>query len=965
MKPWANLWRLFSRQGSRSLRSALQEPGPDAFVAKPAQWHSPQKTPPSPAKFATGRPQEISFDAYFVRERIRANLFGLPRPTIRIEQFVVLEKIGQGGAGAVYAGYDEKLDRSVALKFLNSQANLNEVNRIRLVREAQAMARLSHPNVIQVYSLHEDGGEYFLAMEFIAGQTMGAWLAEKERGWLEIVNAFLEAGKGLAAAHEVGLVHRDFKPSNVMLQANGRVCVGDFGCASGKSEAFAEYESEITLEDEVAASSLLSASSWSGLLQVPLTRDGGVLGTTAYMAPEQLARRHVDQRSDLYSFCVALYEGLYGHRPTSDVDLVVKGQHISKRRWLGGIPRKVREVIKRGLAEAPEDRFSSMSELLHHLRRASQARHRLKLRAAIACIFLAIGGLLAAPLLASECEPFLESATSLWDDAMREEVHAAFLRANFAQSDEAWEKTSNAVQRYLDQWTRVASNVCETTLNVSAEERRSRKSKFNCLEQRRRELAQVLHVLAAGDRAKLQNAVTALVNLPAPQRCENRAGRLAPVAQDDYDSEPAMAVRLDLARARAMESAGEFAASRELGQAALRRAQEVLSPILQAEALYQIGRVEESLARAEETLLNAQDLADSNGYDDLAGDVGLRLLWVANNRAQPWSAKLHFHRLKSTLARLDDQGERWAAGLNALGYAKELSGELESAIQDIEEGLAIRWRQMPVQRLAVSESLRYHAYALELWGEAQEAISSLQRALEIEEDELGSFHPNVARSRHALALMLSDAGQWDQAEVNFDRAAAIYGDDAQTNAFALAQIELGRGELALYRGDFEGAKRYCLGSSARFDQILKPSDSSWADFFRLFGRIELANDEPEAALANFTQANEILRLTLSESSFEVARNLASCGDALLRSGKYESALSHFRRALIGLEPALGPFHSERIRTYVGEAIALLAIEQPDAACAAIRPRLAAFAQHSQGTDREFEQRLATLAIACR
>ena len=214
-------------------------------------------------------------------------------------RYIVLDRVGEGGMGIVYTAYDPELNRRVAIKLVRAVASKStsaKDRQARLLREAQAMARLSHPNVIAVHDVGTYGEQVFIAMELVDGTTLKEWLKQARRSWREIVEVFLAAGKGLAAAHAAGLVHRDFKPSNVLVGKDGRVRVMDFGVARPVS----------TADDKVPGESPFAE------VDVALTRVGSVVGTPRYMAPEQRGGQPVDPRSDQFSFCASLYEALYG-----------------------------------------------------------------------------------------------------------------------------------------------------------------------------------------------------------------------------------------------------------------------------------------------------------------------------------------------------------------------------------------------------------------------------------------------------------------------------------------------------------------------------------------------------------------------------------------------------------------------------------------------------------------------------
>jgi WD40 repeat protein/serine/threonine protein kinase len=284
-----------------------------------------------------------------------------PKPSLlaegaRIGRFLILRKLGEGGMGVVFVGYDGELDRRVALKLLRARHDDGRAI-TRLVREAQGLARLSHPNVVQIYEVGQHEGAMFLAMELIIGHTLGDWLAAEPRSWVEILDVLLQAGHGLAAAHTAKLIHRDFKPDNMMVAEDERVRVLDFGLVRGETER----ESEA-----------LVAAATGAPLDHMLTIAGSLLGTPAYMAPEQIAGHIADALSDQFSFCVAAFESLYGERPFAGRTLGEIAQAIASGRVRPvprdrKVPRRVHEAIVRGLAADPKRRWPDMDGLLAEL----------------------------------------------------------------------------------------------------------------------------------------------------------------------------------------------------------------------------------------------------------------------------------------------------------------------------------------------------------------------------------------------------------------------------------------------------------------------------------------------------------------------------------------------------------------------------------------------------------------------
>jgi WD40 repeat protein/predicted Ser/Thr protein kinase len=310
------------------------------------------------------------------RDRIHRSLFGELAQAPTIGRYTFLKELGQGGMGVVCTAYDPKLDRKVAIKLTRSLATASPESRARILREAQAMARLSHPNVVQVYEVGELREELFVAMEFIDGVDLSEWLAAERRSWREVQRVFIEAGRGLAAAHAAGLVHRDFKPANVFVGADGRVIVGDFGLARASEAA------------PVAAPPDRKALAAASELATPLTATGALLGTPAYMAPESFEHNISDASSDQFAFCVALFEALHGRRPFAggDVAALVRAVLHEEPTIPAGanVPGWLQQVALRGLRKRPEERWPSMNALLAALSFDPAARARGLRRGALA-----------------------------------------------------------------------------------------------------------------------------------------------------------------------------------------------------------------------------------------------------------------------------------------------------------------------------------------------------------------------------------------------------------------------------------------------------------------------------------------------------------------------------------------------------------------------------------------------------
>jgi tRNA A-37 threonylcarbamoyl transferase component Bud32 len=314
--------------------------------------------PHEPTALAPPR-RHAGVDTLHIRNVLHARLFGEIIDPIRVGRFPILQKIGRGAMGTVYAAYDNELDRKIALKLLHAGAD-DALQRPRLLREARALARLSHPGVVQIYEVGEHEGRVYLAMEFVAGVTLRAWLEQQTRSAAEILDVLVQAARGLAAAHECGLVHRDVKPDNIVVGGDGRVRLVDFGLAIDGFETRPDAG-----EGELAARPLDR-----------LTQTRGIAGTPAYMAPEQLSGAPADVRSDQFAFAVTVFEAVFGGRPFDGDTLrsllaaMAAGPPSIPRR--SGVDPRVGEALRRALRPRGDERFDSIRELAEVLQRPAR-----------------------------------------------------------------------------------------------------------------------------------------------------------------------------------------------------------------------------------------------------------------------------------------------------------------------------------------------------------------------------------------------------------------------------------------------------------------------------------------------------------------------------------------------------------------------------------------------------------------
>ena len=356
---------------------------------------------------------------------------GLARGTL-VGRYVVLEKLGAGGMGVVYAAYDPDLDRKVAIKLLLPGRG-GDRGREQLQREAKALGKLAHPNIVAIHDVGTVGEQVWLAMEFVKGRTLGVWLGEP-RGWREVVAVMRSAGEGLAAAHAAGLLHRDFKPENVMVADDDRVRVMDFGLACMGPEG---------------AASAVDSSEQTTALANQLTEAGAIIGTPPYMAPEQWESRELTAAADQFAFCVTLWEALYSQRPFEDGPaLEIAANILAGRRRSPPkdrhVPNRLRLVCERGLSVDPRQRWPSMEALLEALAwdpSRWRSRALLSLGAVVVSSVAVVSYQAWTQGRAQRCSGAQQRLAGVWDDETRARVQLAFAAVDKSYAEQAWRRT--------------------------------------------------------------------------------------------------------------------------------------------------------------------------------------------------------------------------------------------------------------------------------------------------------------------------------------------------------------------------------------------------------------------------------------------------------------------------------------------------------------------------------------------
>ncbi|TPV95373.1 MAG: tetratricopeptide repeat protein [Myxococcales bacterium FL481] len=786
-----------------ALPAALRRAAPARWQGWEAETVSGPPTPAEPSSESGKLHRELA------QASIRARLFGEQIAPVRIGRFHLLDKLGQGGMGVVYAAYDESLDRKVALKFLRPRtAILDDRARQRIRREAQAMARLSHPNVVQVYEVGEFRGELYIAMEFVAGTTIDAWVASAEPDPKTIVRVFLQAGAGLAAAHAAGLVHRDFKPSNVLLTADHRALVTDFGSARG---------ADGTAQDESASASMAKAipGSSGSMIAEKLTMTGSVLGTPAYMSPEQHQGQTVTAQSDQFCFCASFYEALFRDRPfrgnsrTEVFASILTGKPTPASPDTLGT--RLLPVLRRGLSFEPKDRYPDMPALLAALSSAARPRRRRMAVATTAALTVSGGLALAWQLAAGPTSPCASVANAFddaWNSEKRREIEQ-LLRTVTPQALEQRAATIGALNSYADKWRASSNEACEDThvkRRYSAEVLDRRTA---CLDDRRHEFVDLLEVLRTAKAQSLTEAPAAIHSIPSPRTCTQlthaHRGRQA---EDSATGARATQLRDALVRARSLYRSGRCDDAVEQAARTVEHARALDNAPVLAESLLTLGLSYEQAvqpSRAQSALDEAINVAMASYHDAVAADA-----WLAQLRLKRWSidaanlpqAELLYTRAIASIDALPHRDDHRRANAElSIAYIYKTVSRLEEAERAAKRSLELSRRASSGDAYETIRALgtladihgaqRRHAAALDLY---DEVLDMAQRVL-------GPAHHKFATLLANRGILRTAAGLFEPAQMDFDRAQEIYLSSQGNRNVYQAWIHTASAQLALHRGD--------------------------------------------------------------------------------------------------------------------------------------------------------------------
>jgi tetratricopeptide (TPR) repeat protein len=821
-------------------------------------------------------------------------------------RYIVLEQIGAGGMGMVYSAYDPDLQRRLALKVMHvsgSGPTGDDGRRSRLLREAQAMARLSHPNVVTVHDVGRIGDDVFIAMELVDGVALSQWLVDEERSWRDVVRAFVQAGQGLQSAHAAGLVHRDFKPDNVLVSHDGRVLVTDFGIArvDDRPADHSEVSAEITHEQERTGSQL-----------------GVVIGTPAYMSPEQHLRQPLDARSDQFSFCVSLWEGLFGERPFKGESLAALGLAVTE----GDpptppadtdVPPKIRAAVLRGLARDPAERHASMEELLAILGKSQSPSRRWVLPILLP---VAAAGITAAAMASRTQEPCTEGdelVAPAWSDGARTQLEEAWAGKGRYAAD-ALPTVLTALDGHRTEWVDAYRSSCEATKVREEQSDRAFDLSMACLRTRRAEMQAAVELLATAEQDVIVRGLDISAGLGDIDACldAEALGRLDPVPDDPQSRELLEQIDAAIGRSETLLDAGKYAESLEAAELAWGLAQQVDYRPIQADAEFRRavatwlnGSIDDGLQQ----MMHAHFLASGSRHDIRAARTAGEILYIlTDDKARYDEAETWYRHGEAALQRLGRKAEDDARLTGNLGILRQSQGRFDEAIELYERALQLHQKQYGEVSIAVANNINDLALVYEIQGKYDKAVQYHRRAMAIREQLGGPRHPEVAASHNNIGLALRNQGKTVEAVKHWELAVEIdtevFGPD--NIALASALNNLGSGLDNLDR--LEEAKAAYERALALRLKHLPPGHPDTASIYKNLALNAAARDEYEEAKGYFEKALGMLEASLGPDHPYVGEVLYRLGELHCRADHCELGKPMLQRALALFQKAFPDGH---------------------------------------------------------
>ncbi len=766
-------------------------------------------------------------------------------------RYVVLCLAGAGATAVVYGAYDPSLDRRVALKLLRPAAS--DAGEAWLTTEAQTIARLRHPNIVVVHDLGLHDGRVFLTLDYVEEGHLGQWLVAQPRTWQAILKCFTGAGRGLAAAHAAGIVHRDFKPQNVLVGPDSVPMVTDFGLST-------------------------------------LERRGGpfdteIAGTPAYMAPEHRDGRAATYASDQFSFCVALWEALSGSRPGPGITAVPSKTKVPEWVW---------SALRRGLSVDPGQRFADMTGLLRALDPALAQRRRIRTVAGggVAALTVMVGIVVAVFWeRESRCDQAV-ATRDLWSAAQQEKIHRAFSATGAPYAESAFQSTSRLLTRWVKQWAVSRRKVCEASAFGTEQSSTQLVARMACLDRRRMALTSLQEVFEHAQTGDTENAVNAVSALGVPEECETVSGLVTPVTGALYAS-----LTPRLMKARVLTSTGQYAVAREMARGVIAEAEAAGAVEPQAEgelilgdALLRLGDGPES----ERVLYAALAHAEQSHNERLAIETWINIIITQGTILDHFDEAMRSAQVTKALLHRQEMHDLEIEYETALGRAYRQARKFKLAEEAYRRALAMLGPEPQEPSLEFSVVLGSLAVVANNQGRFEESLELHAQALAIKRAVLGSLHPVTALELNNLGFAQWEALHYEEALASHRESLAI-----RQKVFGPKHVDVAW-SLSLICLDLTALKRLdeaLVACRSALELAELPGNARALDITlnylgSLLNDLHQYDEAAEVLLRNIRS----LEVRFGPTSPRLAFDLAALGSVYLEQGRPEAAIDPLERS---------------------------------------------------------------------
>lgn len=801
-------------------------------------------------------------------------------------RFELLHRLGVGAFGTVYAARDRDIERVVALKLVDIVDGDAEGP----LREARALGQVRHTNVVTIHEVARHDGRLVIAMELVEGATLRRWSVGRQ--WREIATAVVKVARGLAAVHQAGLVHRDVKPDNVVIDVSQRPCLVDFGLASVTSSA-----TTARADGTVESRSIASA-----------TRG---VGTPAYMAPEQLRGGAATQLSDQFALCVMLFEALYGLRPFGGdsaselLTSIERGQlprSPSKRR----VPRWLDRAVRRGLAFAPNKRWRTISALVSAIDLGLGRRARLRRAGATAVLVAGVGAsvFVGRRDATRKCAGAASELSAVWGTTQRDTLARSIGHASPEYATALWATLAKQLDGYAGSWQQAYKEACETSLR-GEQSPTTLDLRMTCLHRAKLGLNAAVTKLAAADAGVLERAPEIVGGLPPIEGCEAQYVHGAVVTTFDIATlEP---VHRRLAKADAAIHAGQYLrASRLLDQIAELEGVANTGP-LELEIQYRAARIAEAQNKiAAPAYKRAFELSLEHQLWREAQRAALGLVRLTTSGELPPATGEAYLEVARALGHKHNRPTIEIELLNAEGRLLQAAGKYKEAEQA--HRAALEKMSTSTDPLRIASQYNSLASTLEDQGKLADAAQLYREAISRQVDAFGASHPHVAQVRANLALNLSRRGDAAGAEELFRSAMTAVLQSVARQSGVAASMHLNLGILLLKRGALEEAEQELVKCLLLRRRMFSADETESAKVGLPLATIYAARQQFGKAHSQLRESIRVLSLALGEEHPTTLAAYSLLADVLTDSGRLAEALPQRQRIARVVAKAFGEHH---------------------------------------------------------